>query len=72
MSISDWIKCNIAFVAWHEHWKGVYLHCVHPRYCIRLFLWGVDWHLKQTWPMPSGYRPIVDQAKPPKAPPKKR
>jgi hypothetical protein len=37
---------NVAFISWHKHWKGIYLHCVHPRYCVRLFAWGVDWHLK--------------------------
>ena len=29
-----------------KHWKGIYLHCVHPRYCVRLYLWGCDWHKK--------------------------
>lgn len=37
--------CNVAFVSWHKHWKGIYLHFI-PRYCVRIFLWGVDWHRK--------------------------
>jgi len=35
----------VAFVSWHKHWKGIYLHFF-PRYCVRVFLWGVDWHRK--------------------------
>jgi len=33
------------FVSWHKFWKGIYLHFI-PRYCIRIFLWGIDWHKK--------------------------
>lgn len=44
--IVSWLAENVAFISWHRHWKGVYLHCVHPRYCVRLFAWGVDWHPK--------------------------
>lgn len=40
-----WFCCNVAFVSWHKRWKGIYLHCL-PRYCVRIFLWGVDWHRK--------------------------
>lgn len=42
----SWLAENVAFVSWYRHWKGVYLHCVHPRYCVRLYLWGCDWHKK--------------------------
>lgn len=42
----SWLAVNVAFISWHKHWKGAYLHCVHPRYCVRLYLWGVDWHKK--------------------------
>jgi hypothetical protein len=41
-----WLAVNVAFISWHKHWKGLYLHCVHPRYCVRLYLWGCDWHKK--------------------------
>lgn len=41
-----WLACNVAFISWHKHWKGIYLRCAHPRYCVRLYLWGCDWHLK--------------------------
>jgi hypothetical protein len=34
------------FMSWHKHWKGIYLHCVHPRYCVRFYLWGFDYHRK--------------------------
>ena len=40
-----WFCCNVAFVSWHKHWKGIYLHFF-PCYCVRIFLWGVDWHRK--------------------------
>ena len=42
----SWLACNVAFISWGKYWKGIYLHCVHPRYCVRLYLWGCDWHLK--------------------------
>ena len=45
-ALVSWLAENVAFISWHKHWKGVYLHCVHPRYCVRLYLWGCDWHLK--------------------------
>ena len=44
--IVDWLAEDVAFVSWHKYWKGVYLHCAHPRYCVRLYLWGCDWHRK--------------------------
>lgn len=43
--LGRWFCCNVAFVSWHKHWKGIYLHFL-PRYCVRLFLWGCDWHRK--------------------------
>ena len=33
---------RVAFISWHRHWKGIYLHCL-PRYTVRVFLWGIDW-----------------------------
>jgi hypothetical protein len=44
-NIRNWIKQNIIFISWGKHWKGVYLHFF-PYYCVRVFLWGIDWHLK--------------------------
>lgn len=41
----QWFCCNVAFVSWHKHWKGIYLHFF-PCYCVRIFLWGMDWHRK--------------------------
>lgn len=41
----QWVCCNVAFVSCHKHWKGIYMHFL-PRYCVRIFLWGVDWHRK--------------------------
>lgn len=53
-----WFCCNVAFVSWSKHWKGIYLHFF-PRYCVRIFLWGVDWRRKN----PLIYSPNVqDQA----------
>jgi len=39
------ISNHIIFISWHKHWKGIYLH-IFPKYCIRIYLWGIDWHLK--------------------------
>ena len=46
--LTYWLSTNVAFISWHKHWKGIYLHCLHPRYCIRLYLWGYDRHLKSS------------------------
>jgi len=40
-----WLSVNICFVSWGKHWKGVYLH-IFPIYCVRVFIWGIDWHKK--------------------------
>lgn len=42
----NWFCRRVAFVSWHKHWRGIYLHCVHPRRCVRLYLWGWDSHAK--------------------------
>ena len=42
----NWLSCNVLFVSWHKHWKGVYLHFF-PVYCVRVYLWGIDWHRKR-------------------------
>ena len=53
-----WLCCNVAFVSWHKHWKGIYLHFF-PRYCVRIFLWGVDWHRKN----PLIYSPNAERTR---------
>lgn len=47
----SWLAENVAFISWHKHWKCIYLHCIHPRYCVRLYLWGCDRHLKAKYVM---------------------
>ena len=42
---TEWFCGRVMYLSWGKYWKGVYLHFF-PRYCIRIFLWGVDWHLK--------------------------
>lgn len=51
LGIKPWIFNHIAYPSWSKHWKGVYLHCVSRTYCVRVFLWGIDWHPKGSkWP----------------------
>lgn len=40
-----WFTENICFVSWNRYWKGIYIHFI-PRYCVRVYLWGIDWHRK--------------------------
>jgi len=37
---------RVAFVSWHRHWKGIYVHCISRTWCHRFFLWGHDKHRK--------------------------
>jgi hypothetical protein len=49
-----WFSRRILFVSWGRHWKGVYVHFL-PRYCYRVFLWGIDRHPK-AWRSMRGQR----------------
>jgi hypothetical protein len=54
----QWFNENMMFIDWGKRWKGVYLHCVHPTYCVRVFWDGytgkdgkcdgfsIDWQTK--------------------------
>jgi len=44
--IYKWFIENIAFLSCGKYWKGIYLHCISKKYCIRIYLWGVDYHNK--------------------------
>ena len=40
---------NIGFISWHKYWKGIYIHCLHPKYIVRVFLYGIDWYEKSKY-----------------------
>lgn len=60
----SWLAENVAFISWHKHWKGIYLHCIHPRYCVRLYLWGCDWHKKPRYALEKPANDPVEQSGP--------
>jgi len=35
--IKRWFNERVLFLAWHRHWKGVYVHFL-PKYCYRVYL----------------------------------
>ena len=41
-----WFNENVAFFCWGKYWKGIYIHCIHPKYCVRVYLWGWDYFTK--------------------------
>lgn len=46
LALRRWWSERVCYISWHKHWKGVYLHFLHPTRCVRVYLWGVDWHRK--------------------------
>jgi len=42
---NQWFSENIIFVSLGKRWKGIYIHFL-PKYCIRIFLFGIDWNPK--------------------------
>ncbi len=44
-ALKNWISENIIFLSVNKYFKGVYIHFI-PVYCIRIYLWGIDYHKK--------------------------
>lgn len=47
--VVKWWNTHVCFISIHKNFSAVYIYWhLFPKYCIRLYTWGIDWHIKPT------------------------